>query len=76
MTASWKAVAWQRWGVALAASFVAVAVLANIAKLVVEGATDYSYTIHWYETVPLLVVGFAYLLQRRWRPATAPPAEA
>lgn len=45
---------------------VAVAVLAMAAKLAVETATELSYTIHWFETVPLLALGMAWVINGEW----------
>lgn len=35
---------------------------ALLTKQLVEGATDLTYTIHWLETVPLVVLAVAFLL--------------
>lgn len=50
----------------LLAAVVLVVVLAFVAKAVVEGLTDLTYTIHWFETVPFLVVGAAFVLNAMW----------
>lgn len=38
-----------------------VVLVAFAAKAVVEGLTSFTYTIHWLETVPVLVLGVAFL---------------
>lgn len=50
----------------LVAAFVLVVALAFVAKAVVEGLTDLTYTIHWFETVPFLVAGAAFVLNAMW----------
>lgn len=65
------ALPWQdpvlRWGVSLAMGSALVSLLALAAKFLVESLTPYSYTIHWLETVPVLVALFAWIVQRRLR---------
>lgn len=62
----------------LAAATVLVPALAVAAKAAVEALTTLTYTIHWAETVPFLVVAFAFVIHAAWnerRPerSNAPP---
>lgn len=61
----------RRVALSLAASLLAVA-LALVAKAVVESLTPLTYTIHWLETVPLLVLLLAFILNGAWN-QRAPP---
>lgn len=51
-----------RVAASLVAALVIVPVLAVVTKAIVEGTTDLVYTIHWFETVPLLVVLVAFVV--------------
>lgn len=57
---------------ALAASLglaaLVVPVLALATKFVVEALTSLVYEIHWFETVPFLIVAFAYVFYRALAP--------
>lgn len=68
---SWRNHAAARWAVAALVGFAVVATLAHAAKWIVESTTDLLYEIHWLETVPLITLLFAFVLQRMWRPEQA-----
>lgn len=51
-----------RAAISLLVGLVLVPVLAVVAKAVVEAATDLVYTIHWFETVPVLVLLVAFVV--------------
>ncbi|MDX1611287.1 MAG: hypothetical protein R3185_02885 [Candidatus Thermoplasmatota archaeon] len=48
------------------AALVIVPVVGLTTKVVVEGVTSWTYTIHWFETVPVLVVALAVALNGQW----------
>lgn len=50
----------------LLAALVLVPVLALATKLVVEATTPLVYEIHWFETVPLIVLAFAFAINGYW----------
>lgn len=61
-----------QWRIAagsLLAALVLVPLFALVTKLVVEAASDLTYTIHWFETVPLIVVLVAFLINGYWNEA-------
>lgn len=65
MTMPWREKAPLRWSVALVLAFTFVAMAAFVMERLVESLTRYSYTIHWLETVPFLVVALAWIIQRQ-----------
>lgn len=46
----------------LALGVAVVVTVAFLARALVEGLTSFTYTIHWLETIPLLVVGVAFVV--------------
>ncbi len=64
---NWRDDPARRWGVAIIVSSAGVAVLALVMKQFMEGVVGIGYTIHWFETVPLIVLLFAFFLQRGWK---------
>lgn len=52
----------RRVAVSLAAALVLVPLVSLATKAIVEGATSLTYEIHWFETVPLIVLGVAFVL--------------
>lgn len=48
--------------ISVASAVIVVSAFAVAAKLAVEGLTSLSYTIHWRETVPLLVLAVAFVV--------------
>lgn len=42
------------------AAVVVVVVVGVVTKALVEGLTSFTYTIHWFETVPVLVLLVAF----------------
>lgn len=68
---SWRNHTAARWAVAALVGFAVVAILAHAAKWIIESTTDLVYEIHWRETVPLITLLFAFVLQRMWRPEQA-----
>lgn len=55
-----------RAGASLVLGLVAVAAVALLAKVAIEATTDLTYTIHWVRTVPLLAVGFGWVIHGEW----------
>lgn len=51
----------RRVAASVAVALVGVPVLAVVVKGLVEGFTDLTYTIHWLETVPLLMLLVAFV---------------
>lgn len=51
----------RRVAASLAIGVLAVVASAYLAKTAVEGLTSFTYTIHWFETVPLLVLLVAFV---------------
>lgn len=49
----------------LLAGLVLVPIFAVATKALVEGASDLTYTIHWFETVPVLVLLVAFVVNAR-----------
>lgn len=69
---NWKENTLQRWAAALLLGF-ALTVFGGYAyKYVIESMSELTYTIHWFETVPLITLFIAYLVQREWRKSTEP----
>lgn len=60
--------------VSLTASALLVPAVALAAKAVIEALTSLTYTIHWLETVPLLVGLFAFVLNGAWNRRDPPDA--
>lgn len=54
-----------RVALSLLTGLVVVTIFAVATKALVEGTTDLSYTIHWFETVPVLVVLVAFVVNAR-----------
>lgn len=65
---NWREDPVRRWALAIVVGFAIVAVLALVMQQIMERAFGIGYEIHWFETVPFIVVIFAYVLQRGWRP--------
>lgn len=51
----------RRVAVSLAIGVLAVVASAFATKALVEGLTSFTYTIHWFETVPVLVLLVAFV---------------
>lgn len=51
----------QRVAASLAIAIFAVVVSAYAMKGLIEGFTSFTYTIHWFETVPVLVLLVAFV---------------
>lgn len=54
-----------RVALSLLAGLVVVTIFAVSTKALVEGTTDLTYTIHWFETVPVLVLLVAFVVNAR-----------
>jgi hypothetical protein len=63
---SWVQNKLQRWSIALLAGFALTVVGGYAYKYIIETTSDYDYAIHWLETVPLVTLFIAFLLQREW----------
>lgn len=51
-----------RVGMSVLAALVIVPLLSLLMKVLVEAATSLTYTIHWFETVPVIVLVFAFVI--------------
>ncbi len=56
MAGWWTTFTLKRTGLALLASQVIVPLLSILVKTIVEGLTDMVYEIHWFESVPVVVL--------------------
>lgn len=54
-----------RVALSLLTGLVVVTIFAVTTKALVEGTTDLTYTIHWFETVPVLVLLVAFVVNAR-----------
>lgn len=56
---------WIRWPISLAAGFLAIAITALILQQVIQGLAGIHWVIHWTETVPVIALFFATLINKR-----------
>ncbi len=64
MAGWWTTFTLKRTGLAFVASLSGVPLLALVTKALVEGFMDTTYEIHWFETVPLIILLFTWVGNR------------
>lgn len=64
MAGLWTTFTLKRTGLALVASLLIAPLFALVTKALVEGFTDTTYEIHWFETVPSIILLFTLVRNR------------